>query len=506
MGHAEACGHGAHVVVLALERERRRARDHAQVAAVRQAIDQLLGQAIGEVLLVALLAQVGERQHGDRIVLRQRRQHRRGGGRDGRLSPSATGWRCASSTHAAPITTAASASACAAARPVAPEELGRAIGRRGRPRLHRLARQVTAQVACHRAGAGVAIGRRGRQRLARSRPGRPSVRARCAPRCRRAPPPLAASSRVLGGALVCGRRAAGRTAARGTRRRASTRRSPHRCLALHLLGAGIARGQRASVSLASGRPLRACAPSTSRCRSRAGWPGRPSVTSTLRGLMSRCSTPLLVRVLHRLQHLQEELDPRAHRQPPLVGPLQQVLARHVLQREIRPAVVADAGVVEARDVRMLAARRGCRARPRSVRPGLRAIRRRDGVLSATSRLNAPSARCASHTSAMPPAPSRRTSRYGPTRSPACRRLPAGAGHVHRLRSTSSRRNAAPPSGGSSVRRSAGSRSRCSAASACSHCARPASSASSTSSSKRLKRVSCSVESSSSSGALGRPKA
>ena len=54
--------------------------------------------------------------------------------------------------------------------------------------------------------------------------------------------------------------------------------------------------------------------------------------------------------------------------------------------------------------------------------------------------------------------------------------------------------AAPPSDGSSVRRSAVSRSWCSGGSARSHCARPAASASSTSSSRRLMRVSCSVES------------
>ena len=80
VGHAELGGDRAHVFVLALERECRRARDDPQVAAARQAIDQFLRQAVGEILLVALLAQVGERQHGDRLVLGRRRQRRR---RDG---------------------------------------------------------------------------------------------------------------------------------------------------------------------------------------------------------------------------------------------------------------------------------------------------------------------------------------------------------------------------------------------------------------------------------------
>ena len=40
-----------------------------------------------------------------------------------------------------------------------------------------------------------------------------------------------------------------------------------------------------------------------------------------------------------------------------------------------------------------------------------------GSFSATSRVNAPSARSASHTSAIPPAPSSRFNRYGPTRAP-----------------------------------------------------------------------------------------
>jgi hypothetical protein len=71
------------------------------------------------------------------------------------------------------------------------------------------------------------------------------------------------------------------------------------------------------------------------------------------GLDVAMQDTLLVRVLHRLHHLQEQLDPLARRQPALVGPLQQVAPRHVLQSEVGPAVAGDAGIVEVRDVRML---------------------------------------------------------------------------------------------------------------------------------------------------------
>jgi hypothetical protein len=59
--------------------------------------------------------------------------------------------------------------------------------------------------------------------------------------------------------------------------------------------------------------------------------------------------------------------------------------------------------------------------------------RRDscGSLSATWRWNAPSARVASHTVAMPPVPSSRNSRYGPTASPARRRPMPAAGISHK---------------------------------------------------------------------------
>ena len=51
---------------LALVDERRVARDHEQVAKTRQLGDDVLGQAVGEELLLGLAAHVGEWQHRDR--------------------------------------------------------------------------------------------------------------------------------------------------------------------------------------------------------------------------------------------------------------------------------------------------------------------------------------------------------------------------------------------------------------------------------------------------------
>lgn len=53
------------VFVHAFVGERRGARDHLQIANARQHIQQLLGQAVGEQLVFALLAERDKRQHGD---------------------------------------------------------------------------------------------------------------------------------------------------------------------------------------------------------------------------------------------------------------------------------------------------------------------------------------------------------------------------------------------------------------------------------------------------------
>ena len=54
--------------VLALVRERRGARDHAQLRDLRQQVQQLLGDPVGEILLVLVRAHVDEREHRDRLV------------------------------------------------------------------------------------------------------------------------------------------------------------------------------------------------------------------------------------------------------------------------------------------------------------------------------------------------------------------------------------------------------------------------------------------------------
>ena len=99
-------------------------------------------------------------------------------------------------------------------------------------------------------------------------------------------------------------------------------------------------------------------------------------------------------------------------------------ARDVLHRQVGPAVRRHPRVVESGDVRMLESGQDVALERKALRQVL-APCCRVGVLSATSRLKAPSARCASHTSAMPPAPSGRSNWYGPTRSPARRPLAAG---------------------------------------------------------------------------------
>ena len=76
---------------------------------------------------------------------------------------------------------------------------------------------------------------------------------------------------------------------------------------------------------------------------------------------------------------------------------------------------------------------GCSSRARMSRSrAKRCARSRrsrliSGSLSATSRVKAPSARSASHTSAMPPLPISRFSRYGPMRSPGARPLTRAVG-------------------------------------------------------------------------------
>ena len=63
--HPQLLGDGRDVVAAALEVEGRGARRHPQVRHLREQVEQLLGETVGEVLLVPVLAHVGEGQHRD---------------------------------------------------------------------------------------------------------------------------------------------------------------------------------------------------------------------------------------------------------------------------------------------------------------------------------------------------------------------------------------------------------------------------------------------------------
>ena len=84
MGDAELAADRAQVIVLALEREAGSASDQPQRRKLRQLVDDFLGQAVAQVLLVLGLGQVDEGQHregGPRIVRAGRRQRFGGVGR-----------------------------------------------------------------------------------------------------------------------------------------------------------------------------------------------------------------------------------------------------------------------------------------------------------------------------------------------------------------------------------------------------------------------------------------
>ena len=66
IAHAKLARDLAHVDRAALVDERRVASDDEQPADVGQAGDQILGDAVGEMILIGIVAHVGERQHRDR--------------------------------------------------------------------------------------------------------------------------------------------------------------------------------------------------------------------------------------------------------------------------------------------------------------------------------------------------------------------------------------------------------------------------------------------------------
>jgi hypothetical protein len=67
MRHPESAADCARILRPAFKPERRSAPDDAQLADLRERVDQLLGESIGEILLRGISASVHERQHRDRL-------------------------------------------------------------------------------------------------------------------------------------------------------------------------------------------------------------------------------------------------------------------------------------------------------------------------------------------------------------------------------------------------------------------------------------------------------
>ena len=67
VAHAEQRADPVNPVIAALEGERRGAADHVQLAEARQPIENLLGHPVAEIVVVGVVADVGEGQHRDRV-------------------------------------------------------------------------------------------------------------------------------------------------------------------------------------------------------------------------------------------------------------------------------------------------------------------------------------------------------------------------------------------------------------------------------------------------------
>ena len=158
-----------------------------------------------------------------------------------------------------------------------------------------------------------------------------------------------------------------------------------------------------------------------------------SVTSTLEGFRSRCTTRRRMRMSHRARDVEKQTQSLIDTEVLRAGnihrwdsPRTYSRASHGLPSAVRPASYSRAifGCVERSKYRPLPshALRQCGA-PQVPR----------GSFSATGRSTMPSIRSASHTVPMPPLPSSRRSRYGPTVSPGL----SDAGRLTRSPSASS---------------------------------------------------------------------
>jgi hypothetical protein len=73
IANAEIFGRGLRRHRLAPIVQGRVARDHEQPGVLRQRVDEVVGQSIGEVVLRRIAAQIGKRKHRDRRLVGQRR-------------------------------------------------------------------------------------------------------------------------------------------------------------------------------------------------------------------------------------------------------------------------------------------------------------------------------------------------------------------------------------------------------------------------------------------------
>ena len=71
--HPQECANARHVVATVLQGEGRGARDHLQLAERGQPVEDFLGDAVGEIDLLRIAAQVGEGQHRHRVLDQLRR-------------------------------------------------------------------------------------------------------------------------------------------------------------------------------------------------------------------------------------------------------------------------------------------------------------------------------------------------------------------------------------------------------------------------------------------------
>ena len=112
----------------------------------------------------------------------------------------------------------------------------------------------------------------------------------------------------------------------------------------------------------------------------------------------------LMRVLHRVADLAEQLEPRVDVQRALVAEAVDRRALHVLHHEVRTPVGSHAAVEQPRDAGVLERGEDLPLLLEAARQDVARAGPRRTSLSATRLRNAPSSRSARYTTPMPPAP------------------------------------------------------------------------------------------------------